>query len=171
MKAKFFWAYIIVLVFSPFVNASPDRDDMTYTDNKVQEVRGYLVEAHNNLVSVVDKHSVQIEELQASVKELQASVNKLQARVDSLWEKGVTNLETIGRKGDKTDIKANVALWITIPIVMVICSILCFAFWPRKSKPVAISSARSDQHKCPRCGWEHDPDDTVCRNPNCRTQF
>ena len=163
MKAKFFWAYIIVLVFSPFVNASPDREDMKYTDKKVQEVRDYLVEAHNDLVRVVDKHSAQIEKLQASV-------NKLQERVDSL-EKSATNLETIGRKGDKTDIKANVALWITIPIVMVICSILCFAFWPRKSKSVAISSARSDQHKCPRCGWEHDPDDTVCRNPNCRTQF
>ena len=164
MKAKFFWTYIIVLVFSPFVIASPDGDDMEYTDNKVLEVRNFLVGIHNDLVLVVDKHSAQIEELKASVKELQA-------RVDSLWEKGATNLETIGRKGDKTDIKANVALWITIPIVMVICSILCFAFWPRKSKSVAISSVRSDQHKCPRCGWEHDPSDTVCKNPNCKTQF
>lgn len=164
MKAKFFWTYIIVLVFSPFVIASPDSDDMKYTDGKVKKVRDEWVESHNKLVEVVDEKTVQI-------KELQASVNELQAKVDSLWKKGATNLETIGRKGDKTDIKANVALWITIPIVMVICSILCFAFWPRKSKSVAISSARSDQYKCPRCGWEHDPSDTVCKNPNCKTQF
>ena len=163
MKAKFFWAYIIVLVFSPFVNASPDRDDMKYTDKKVQEVRDYLVEAHNDLVRVVDKHSAQIEKLQASV-------NKLQERVDSL-EKSATNLETIGRKGDKTDIKANVALWITIPIVMVICSILCLTFWPRKSRVASLSLTLSDKHKCPRCGWKHDPGDTVCKNPNCKTQF
>ncbi len=25
--------------------------------------------------------------------------------------------------------------------------------------------------KCPRCGMEHDPGDTVCKNPNCKTQF
>ena len=164
MKAKFFWVYIIVLVFSPFVIASPDRDDMKYTDGKVKKVRDEWVESHNKLVEVVDEKTVQI-------KELQASVNELQAKVDSLWEKGATNLETIGRKGDKTDIKANVALWITIPIVMVICGVLGLAFWPRKSKPVPISATRSDQHKCPRCGWEHDPSDTVCKNPNCKTQF
>lgn len=178
MKTRFFWAYIIVLVFSPFVIASPDRDDMKYTDGKVKKVRDEWVESHNKLVEVVDEKTVQIKELQASVnksdkvlnnriEELQASVNELQAKVESLWEKGAT----IGRKGDKTDIKANVALWITIPIVMVICGVLGFAFWPRKSKSVPVSAARSDQRKCPRCGWEHDPSDTVCKNPNCKTQF
>ena len=167
MKAKFFWAYIIVLVFSPFVNASPDRDDMKYTDKLVNEVRNYLVEKHNKLVGAVDERTKQIEELEVSV-------NKLQERVDRL-EKDVKDLKNIGQniglKGDQTDIKANVALWITIPIVMVICGVLCLAFWPRRSKSATINSTRSDQHKCPRCGWEHDPGDTVCKNPNCKTQF
>ena len=165
MKTKFFWAYIIVLVFSSFVNASPDKDDMKYTDEKVTELRNYLVKYHNMLVENVNGKKVQIEELQKSVKELQARVD----RVDGLREKGAANLETVGRKGDITDIKANVALWITIPIVMVICGILCFAFWPRKSKSVAISSARPDPHKCPRCGTEHAPGETVCKH--CQTQF
>ncbi len=25
--------------------------------------------------------------------------------------------------------------------------------------------------KCPRCGQEHAPGDTICKNPNCKTQF
>ena len=29
----------------------------------------------------------------------------------------------------------------------------------------------ADLPKCPRCGLWHDPNDTVCKNPNCRTQF
>ena len=57
MKAKFFWTYIIVLVFSPFVIASPDGDDMEYTDNKVLEVRNFLVGIHNDLVLVVEAKS------------------------------------------------------------------------------------------------------------------
>ena len=164
MKAKFFWVYIIVLVFSPFVIASPDRDDIKYTDGKVKKVRDEWVESHNKLVEVVDEKTVQIKELQASVKELQAMV-------DSLKEGSTIKLEDIGREGDKTAIKANIALWISIPIVIVVCGILCLVFWPRKSKSVSINPALSDKHKCPRCGWEHSPEDTVCRNPNCRTQF
>jgi hypothetical protein len=171
MKAKFFWTYIIVLVFSSFVIASPDRDDMKYTDRKVKDLRDEWKYHNDLLVDAVNEKKAQIEGLQASVKGLQASVEELQARVDSLWKKEAKNLETIGRKGDKTDIKANVALWITIPIVIVICSILCFAFWPRKSRAASLSPTLSDQHKCPRCGWEHGPNDTVCRNPNCKTQF
>ena len=167
MKAKFFWAYVLVLAFSPFVNASPDSDDMVYTDNKVKEVREYFVGEHNTLVTTVDNHTAQINNHTAQIEELKASVNKLQAKVDIL-EKGAKNLEN---SGDKTDIKANVALWITIPIGMVICCILCLAFWPRRSKSSTINPTRSKQNKCPRCGWEHDPGDTVCKNPNCTIQF
>ena len=178
MKTRFFWACVIAIACVPLANAYNDNDARKALRTTIDGINRSL----DDLRSSADRTDARIKDLSDSttksdkalndrIEELQASVNKLQTKVDRLWEKGATNLETIGRKGDKTDIKANVALWITIPIVMVICSILCFAFWPRKSKSVAISSARSDQHKCPRCGWEHDPDDTVCRNPNCRTQF
>ena len=29
----------------------------------------------------------------------------------------------------------------------------------------------SGRPKCPRCGQEHNPADTICKNPNCKTQF
>ena len=167
MKTRYFRICVMVLVLSPFAKAESDKD---YSDRRLSEEIGPIKSNIRRLIDGIGRHTEAINTLNERIQRLESDVSRLQGKVDSL-EKGATNLETIGRKGDKTDIKANVALWITIPIVMVICSILCFAFWPRKSKPVTISSARSDQNKCPRCGWEHDPDDTVCRNPNCRTQF
>ena len=45
-------------------------------------------------------------------------------------------------------------------------------FWPRKmALPPSSSINSSTRPKCPRCGWEHDPADTICKNPDCKTQF
>lgn len=41
-------------------------------------------------------------------------------------------------------------------------------FFPRKASPPIAPVGRP---KCPRCGWEHDPGDTICKNPACKTQF
>lgn len=167
MKTRYFWICVMVFVLSPFAKAESDRD---YSDRRLSEEIRPIKLNINTLTGGTTNNTRAIKALTARIKKLESDVSRLQGKVDSL-EKRATNLETIGRKGDKTDIKANVALWITIPIVMVICGVLGLAFWPRKSKPVPISATRSDQHKCPRCGWEHDPDDTVCRNPNCKVQF
>lgn len=32
-------------------------------------------------------------------------------------------------------------------------------------------ATNSGRPRCPRCGQEHDPGDTICKNPNCKTQF
>ena len=36
---------------------------------------------------------------------------------------------------------------------------------------VAPSCSDNGLPKCPRCGMEHNPGDTVCKNPKCKTQF
>ena len=95
----------------------------------------------------------QLTKLERQIGELRASVRDLQSKVE-------------GGEG-----KANVALWISVPIVMVIFGVICLVFWPKKAVAVAINSDRADKNKCPRCGWEHGPGDTVCKNPNCKTQF
>ena len=168
MKARFFLLFVTIFTVSQFAKA--EWGDKAYSDRRLSEEIRPIKRDINSLTEGTSSNTKAIKVLNERIQKLESDVSSLQKKVDSL-EKGVKNLETIGRKGDKTDIKANVALWITIPIVMVICGVLGLAFWPRKSKPVPISATRSDQHKCPRCGWEHDPEDTVCRNPNCRTQF
>ncbi len=168
MKARFFLLFVTIFTVSQFAKAESDK---VYSDRRLSEAISPIKYDINSWTKVTSSNTKEIKVLNERIQKLESDVSSLQEKVDSLWKKGATNLETIGRKGDKTDIKANVALWITIPIVMVICGVLGLAFWPRKSKPVPISATRSDQHKCPRCGWEHDPDDTVCRNPNCKVQF
>ena len=44
-------------------------------------------------------------------------------------------------------------------------------FFPRKAIPAPSGISHAGRPTCPRCGREHDPGDTVCKNPACRTQF
>lgn len=168
MKTRFFWTCAMALVLSPFVKA--EWGDKAYSDRRLSEEIRPIKRDINSLTEGTSSNTKAIKALNERIQKLESDVSRLQGKVDSL-EKGATNLETIGRKGDKTDIKANVALWITIPIVMVICGVLGLAFWPRRSKTGAKSVVPANQNKCPRCGWEHDLGDTVCKNPACKTQF
>ena len=145
---------------------------IAYNDNDAREAVQPAINTINERLDKLESSTTQADDdLNMQVKELRASVRELQSKVDSLWKTGATNLETIGRKGDKADIKANVALWISVPIVMLVCGVICLVLWPKKTSAVAIKSARTDKNKCPRCGWEHDPRDIICKNPECKTQF
>lgn len=154
MKRKFFWACVLVLVLSPFAKAESDK---AYSDRRLsEEIRPI-------------KHDIKA--LNERIQKLESDVSSLQKKVDSLWDKGSKNIDALDSKVNVTDRNANIALWISLSIVLSVCGTLCLVFWPRKSKTIAINPTLSDKHKCPRCGWEHGPEDTVCRNPNCRTQF
>lgn len=170
MKTRFFWACVMALACVLPANAYNDNDARNALRTTIDRIDRFIAD----LGSATADNSTTFKSLKSQIDEIRSSVRKLQESVDGL-EKDVANLKNTVRKGDQkgdqTDIKANVALWITIPIVMVICSILCLTFWPRKSRVASLSLTLSDKHKCPRCGWKHDPGDTVCKNPNCKTQF
>lgn len=164
MKTRHLLTCVMILACAPLANAYNDND----ARKAVQPTINTINERLNRLQSSTAKTD---DDLSRQIKELRDSVSELQNKVDGLWKTGATNLENIGRKGDKADIKANVALWISVPIVMVICGVVCLVFWPKKTRAVAINSASTDKNKCPRCGWEHDPRDIICKNPECKTQF
>ena len=71
----------------------------------------------------------------------------------------------------KANSEASWALIILLSIVSVIIAVCAFVFWPHKTKPVSILGDMPSRLKCPRCGWEHVPGDTICKNPDCKTQF
>lgn len=56
-------------------------------------------------------------------------------------------------------------------------ALVCVAVYRRKgvqslSSPATIADTSPvTRLKCPRCGMEHASDDTICKNPNCKTQF
>ena len=168
MKRKFFWAGVVVLVFSPFAKAESDK---AYSDRRLSEEMRPIKHDIKSLTEGTSSNSKAINALNERIQKLESDVSSLQEKVDSLWDKGAKNLDDLDSKVQGTGRNANIALWISLSIVLSICCTLCLVFWPRKSKTIAINPTLSDKHKCPRCGWEHGPEDTVCRNPNCRTQF
>ena len=169
MKTRFFWTCFIALVLSPFAKA--EWGDKAYSDRRISEEIRPIKHNISSLTEVISSNTKAIKALNERIQKLESDVSRLQKKVDSLWDKGAKNLDALDNKVKGTDRNANIALWISLSIVLSVCGILCLMFWPRKSRATSLSPTLSDKHKCPRCGWEHDPDDTVCRNPNCRTQF
>ena len=64
--------------------------------------------------------------------------------------------------------------WIFLSFVVGgVCGLVLYRVARRTPGPNVAIPTRLDTGlpKCPRCGLEHNPDDTVCKNPKCRTQF
>lgn len=163
---KIFLILASVIVYSQFVYA--EWGDKAYADRRLREemspIRRQLADLSSDFGKKSESNDESISALNKRIEELQKSINDLQEKVDDYWSKGATNLT-------RTDTKANVALWIISLTALSLCAVLCLIFWPRKSVANTVSTTLSTKRKCPRCGWEHDPGDTICKNPNCKTQF
>ena len=169
MKARFFLLFVTIFTVSQFAKA--EWGDKAYSDRRLSEEIRPIKHDINSLTEGTSSNTKAIKALNERIQKLESDVSRLQKKVDSLWDKGAKNLDALDNKVKGTDRNANIALWISLSIVLSVFGVLCLVFWPRKSKVASPNPTLSDKHKCPRCGWEHDPDDTVCRNPNCRTQF
>ena len=108
-------------------------------------------------------------ELRERVERQESAISALKAQNDTLRSRSE---ETNEKDGPEEPAKRGRAVrWVLLLTAAVVCVILCFMFWPRKSNSGTTRHASSDKSRCPRCGWEHGPNDTICRNPNCKTQF
>ena len=75
------------------------------------------------------------------------------------------------QKGDNPAPPSNrIWWWIACPVTLFIF-LYCFVFRDKSSPVVSPTVSETDHPKCPRCGLEHNPGDTVCKNPNCQTYF
>ena len=168
MKARFFLLFVTIFTVSPFAKA--EWSDRAYSDRRLLEEIEPIKEGTCINTTAIKALNEGIQKIESDVSRLQKKVEALNERIQKL-ESDVNGLKKLDNKVKGTDRNANIALWISLSIVLSVCGILCLVFWPRKSRAATLSPTLSDKHKCPRCGWEHDPGDTVCRNPNCRTQF
>ena len=168
MKARFFLLFVTIFTVSQFAKAESDKD---YSDRRLSEAINPIKSDIRDLTEGIGNHTETIRTLTERIKRLETDVSNLQQEIDSLWNKGAKNFDDLDTKVKGTDRNANIALWISLSIVLSVCGILCLVFWPRKSKAASLNPTLSDKPKCPRCGWEHDPGATVCKNPNCKTQF
>lgn len=168
MKTRYFWICVMVLVLSPFAKAESDK---VYSDRRLSEEIDPIKRGINSLTEAASSNTAVIIKLNERIQKLESKVSELQETVDRRWNNGAKNLDDLGTKVKGTNRNANIALWISLSIVLSVSGVLILVVWPRKSRTASLSPTLSDKHKCPRCGWEHDPGDTVCKNPNCKTQF
>ena len=171
----------ICLLGAPGVFAKPDKDDKEYTDKKVAEiyktVSGHETRIHaleSSVKNDSEDQNKRLGNLERTVGNQTEAINKLIAQVKEVQEKLDITTKAIDEVGGTTEENqrwVKILLSILIPIIAITLAVLGFAFWPRKVLSPSASTDSSARPKCPRCGWEHDPKDTVCKNPNCKTQF
>lgn len=170
---------LAICLFTTLVTyAKPDKDDSKYTDEEVGKVQK-AVEYHETRIKALEtsvkkdseEQNKRIAELEKKVDDLSKELTALDKWCHEKWDKVVEELEKANKKTEKVDKKCSYSLWLLVPVTIVILAVVVFAFWPRKAVPPSLPPDPSDRPKCPRCGWEHDPKDTVCKNPNCKTQF
>ncbi len=155
--------------------AKPDKDDSKYTDEKVGKVQK-SVEYHETRIKALEtsvkkdseEQNKRIAELEKKVDDLSKDLAALDKWAKEKWGIGVQELEKVKDQDPKVPFWVKLLLF---SVAAIILAVLGFAFWPRKTVSPPSSAESSDRPKCPRCGWEHDPKDTVCKNPNCKTQF
>lgn len=131
--------------------------DKKYTDQIVAEVE-------NRIRRTDDAQSRRIGELENKVEELSKELSALENWTKEKWGVSIDELKRV-------DGKSSVSIWLLLLIVVVIVAILAFAFWPRRRLESVLTSDSGLRPKCPRCGWEHDPGDAVCKNPACKMHF
>ena len=164
MKNIIHFLFFAVVFFStPYTMAEWDKD---YTDRMFRERFEPFRTTMNDNVKI---YNGRLEGIDKSITELEATVKKLKSAIESLSER-VSDLD------GKPPITYGSLLpaWV-LAIIVLVCLIVVFfvflLFWPQKKECRSVPKDSSSRPKCPRCGWEHDPDDTVCKNPVCKTHF
>lgn len=176
MNTRILIIALAICLFTTLVTyAKPDKDDSKYTDEKVAKVEK-TVSAHETRIKALEtsvkndseEQNKRIAELEKQVDDLSKDLATLDKWAKEKWGIGVQELEKVKDQEPKVPFWTKLLLF---AVAAVILAVLGFAFWPRKTVSPSASAESSDRPKCPRCGWEHDPKDTVCKNPNCKTQF
>jgi hypothetical protein len=65
----------------------------------------------------------------------------------------------------------NILYTICISLGIVILVVATISVIIIRSPKHVVNGNESGVLRCPRCGWEYAPGDTICKNPNCKTHF
>ena len=163
-------SFIIFAVFLLGTTASRAESDKKYTDRRLEEVR--TVNSEQN--RMLSEMNLRVDKLEENLQTQAKTINQLIEQLENLQNKLGENAEKINKLDTKTEKVGKrwvIALWVGIPVVVLLLAGVVFLFLPT---PFLSSTGQQDgsgRPKCPCCGWEHDPGDTVCKNPACKTQF
>lgn len=169
MKTRVSTAVLLLfLLGSMACRAESDKD---YADRRIRESEGRITKVTLQQNTEIAKLQDRVDKLEKSLQ-AQAETNKqLSAQLENLKKDLGEQIQTTDTKADKVGKRWMIALWVGIPLLVLVLLGVGFLFVPTSSRSGISSREGGGRPKCPRCGWEHDPGDTVCKNPACKTQF
>ena len=175
MNMRFTIIFVFCIFCSSFSFAESDRD---YTNKKLKDVYAKFKEISEQVEYVnvllnqqfnrASKTNDEISKIQSSIANIQQKLEEVEKKVDS-------NIKDTGNIAGTTKKHTVLTLIILIPIAIIVIAFLIYLFYPSQAKKEMDSAIAStiknnvSQSKCPMCGWEHAPDETVCKN--CGTKF
>lgn len=184
MKTRVSTAVLLLfLLGSMACRAESDKD---YADRRIRESEGRITKVTLQQNTEIAKLQDRVDKLEKSLqaqaetnKQLSAQLESLKKDLDEQMRAQLENLKKdLGEQIQTTDTKAEkvgkrwvIALWVGIPLLVLVSLGICFLFVPSSTRSAIGVRDGGGRPKCPRCGWEHDPADTICKNPACKTQF
>lgn len=155
---------IFLSLISSFLLAETDKD---YTDAKIKEVYEMIIK----ITGVVDKNSQKINEINKGNLQKSQEIQELQEKIENLEQKIDSNIKDTELILDSMKKNNDICKKYVIPIAGIIFVLILYLLYKlgKKDSIVTQISTNSSQSKCPMCGWEHAPDDKVCKN--CGTKF
>ena len=144
---------------------------------ELDEQRRKVTELQNELDAQrkrADNAEQQVKELRQELENAKKMVNDGAKEVEKARMDVVTaraHMENVQKQVGRTE---GENWWLKVALSTIGAFVVVFfvwMFWPRKVTSSTASERLVARPRCPRCGWEHDPADTICKNPNCKTQF
>ena len=163
MKNQVSIIFIFFILATSFTLGVSDKE---YTDQEIEKINMKIELLEEKIQSSEDQLSDLIMILAKDHKILKNKISNLE---NSLEEKNIL-ISNIGKTTGKTKRNVFITFIMIFIIVVIIIAFLAFIFWPAKTpKMTNLASDASTQLKCPKCGWEHAPGETTCRN--CGLKF
>ena len=168
-----------------------DPDCAAYVNKHLAETNGRIdslktvangtAKRVESLENELKSRTKEIADQKASILMLQmrphqkAKINELTEKLNEtrkLLDKNLNDIEKLRGGTERTGHRVRTILLLLVPIAAIVLLFAVFFFWPRNRAGQTTASVEPGARpKCPRCGWEHDPADTVCKNPACKVQF
>ena len=164
-------AFVLFLLGAMACRAESDKN---YTNRRIEEVEARMTDVNSWQNSEIGKLQKHVATLENSIQSQANTINQLIEQLEHLQNKLGENAEKINKLDTETEKVGKrwvLALWVGIPVVVLLLLGLILLFIPASSRSSNNRQGDNERLKCPRCGWEHDPGDTVCKNPACKTQF
>lgn len=140
-------------------------------EKEIDQLSTKLADLEKREKSNTDAQTERIEQMEKEINQLSTKLADLQKWEEDKWKVGKDELSKAQKTAQVGNAKGIIALGILIPIAALVLLFAGFFFWPRTRGETPAPPPSGTRPKCPGCGWEHDPGDTICKNPSCKVQF